>query len=80
MRKASFPVTALPRFTTWSLVMPTSGLSVADFEDAVVCAVAEAYGCDGIVTRNLVDFGESPVRSMSPEEFLMEVKSKNQDH
>ena len=54
-------------------------LPFADFEDAVVCAVAEACGCDGIVTRNLGDFSESPIRSLSPEEFLIEVKGRDQD-
>ena len=53
------------------------GLPLADFEDAVVCAVAEAYGCDGIVTRNLGDFTRSPVRPLSPEEFLVEVKGRD---
>ncbi|MEA3410514.1 MAG: PIN domain-containing protein [Pseudomonadota bacterium] len=50
------------------------GLPFADFEDAVVCAVAEACGCDGIVTRNLGDFTGSPVRPLSPEEFLMDLE------
>jgi predicted nucleic acid-binding protein len=56
-----------------------SGLALADFEDAVVCAVAEACGCDGIVTRNLRDFSRSPVRPLSPEEFLMQLKGIGQD-
>jgi len=55
------------------------GLPLADFEDAVVCAVAEACGCDGIVTRNLGDFAGSPVRALSPEEFLMDLKGFGQD-
>lgn len=49
------------------------GLPMPDFEDAVVCAVAEATGCDAIVTRNLGDFAASPVRALSPEEFLFEL-------
>ena len=50
------------------------GLPFADFENAVVCAVAEANACDVIVTRNLGDFSRSPVRSLSPEEFLVRLQ------
>lgn len=49
------------------------GLLLPDFEDAVVCAVAEVTGCDGIVTRNLGDFTRSPVKVLSPHELLMEL-------
>ena len=52
------------------------GLPFADFEDAVVCAVAEANACDVIVTRNLGDFSRSPVRALSPEEFLIHLQDK----
>ncbi len=54
--------------------MRARGLPLSDFEGAVVCAVAEACGCDGIVTRNLGDFAGSPVRVLSPEEFLMHIQ------
>ncbi len=56
------------------------GLPIADFEDAVVCAVAEVCGCNCIVTRNLGDFIRSPVRALSPEEFLMDLKVTGQDY
>ena len=59
--------------------MRARGLPLVDFEDAVVCAIAEACGCNGIVTRNLGDFTASPVRSLSPEEFLMDLKGSDQD-
>lgn len=55
------------------------GLPIADFEDAVACAIAEVCGCDAIVTRNLGDFARSPLRSMSPQEFLIEIKGNEQD-
>jgi hypothetical protein len=45
-------------------------LPLPDFEHAVVCAIAEATACEAIVTRNLGDFAASPVRALSPEEFL----------
>lgn len=51
-------------------------LPFTDFEDAVVCAVAEANACDVIVTRNLGDFSRSPVRTLSAEEFLVRLQEK----
>jgi predicted nucleic acid-binding protein len=46
-------------------------LAMADFEDAVVAAAAEAAQCDFVLTRNVTDFTESPVQAMTPEEFLV---------
>jgi len=48
-----------------TLVMP-------DFEDAALASAAEAAGCDLILTRNVADFVGSPVRVMTPEEFLVQ--------
>jgi predicted nucleic acid-binding protein len=45
-------------------------LAMSDFEDAVVAATAEMEGCDCIVTRNIPDFAGSPVRAVTPEDFL----------
>jgi predicted nucleic acid-binding protein len=42
-----------------------------DFEDAALASAAEAAGCEFIVTRNLADFGSSPVPPLTPEEFLL---------
>jgi predicted nucleic acid-binding protein len=42
----------------------------ADFEDAVVASLAEANGCEWIVTRNVRDFKGSAVPAKTPEEFL----------
>ena len=53
-------------------------LSLADFEDAVVCAIAENLACDAIVTRNLSDFSGSPVKALSPEDFLLELAGQKQ--
>ena len=44
--------------------------NMADFEDALVAAIAERCHIDYIVTRNGRDYRESPVRALSPEEFL----------
>jgi len=46
-------------------------LRFKDFEDAAVASAAEAAGCELIVTRNVADFGSSPVPPVTPEEFLL---------
>ena len=40
----------------------------ADFEDAVQCYTAMASGADLIVTRNVKDFGHSPLLVRTPAE------------
>lgn len=45
-------------------------LPVADFEDAVVAAIAEAAQSVRIVTRNVSDFAGSPVAALTPADFL----------
>ena len=45
---------------------------MADFEDALVLAAAVSAGCDCIITRNVRDFAKSPVRVLSPTDFLKE--------
>ena len=45
----------------------------SDFEDAVVAAAAESAGCKFIVTRNVRDFGDSPVPALTPEEYLYDI-------
>ncbi len=45
-------------------------LSLTDFEDAVVAALAKRTGCDYIVTRNISDFAGSPVPAITPLAFL----------
>ncbi len=45
-------------------------LPVADFEDAMIVALAESAGATHIVTRNLSDFRKSPVKAVTPEDFV----------
>ncbi|MBI4559498.1 MAG: PIN domain-containing protein [Candidatus Hydrogenedentes bacterium] len=45
-------------------------LAFSDFEDAVVAAMAESEHCEFIVTRNIMDFSQSPVRVMTPAQLL----------
>ena len=42
----------------------------SDYEDAVMIETAVREDVDCIVTRNLADFGHSPVEVLSPEAFL----------
>ena len=43
---------------------------ITDFEDAIQYACAESVGADCIVTRNTKDFGNCPIKAVTPEEFL----------
>jgi predicted nucleic acid-binding protein len=45
-------------------------LPINDFEDAVVISLAESANCNFIITRNISDFKESPIKALTPEEFL----------
>lgn len=45
-------------------------LPVADFEDAMIVALAEAAAATHIVTRNTADFRRSPVKAVTPEDFV----------
>lgn len=42
-------------------------------QDAVVAAAAESAGCSHIVSRNIRDFADSPVRAVTPEEYLLSI-------
>jgi predicted nucleic acid-binding protein len=50
---------------------------VTDYEDAVQCASAMAENLDGIVTRNLKDFVNSPIPVYSPADFLEVFKKES---
>jgi predicted nucleic acid-binding protein len=45
-------------------------LEFSDFEDAVICATAIREKADYILTRNVNDFANSPVKAITPAEFL----------
>lgn len=47
-------------------------LPMRDFEDAILASAAKREKADCIVTRNTKDFSGSPVRALSPTEFLDE--------
>lgn len=41
-----------------------------DYEDAVVACMAQREACAWIITRNVNDFKTSPVRAITPTDFL----------
>lgn len=45
-------------------------LAMDDYEDALLACCAKNCAADCIVTRNTKDFVHSPVKAMTPEEFL----------
>ncbi|MEK7795702.1 MAG: PIN domain-containing protein [Candidatus Hydrogenedentota bacterium] len=49
------------------------GLGFADFEDAVVAAIAESERCDFIATRNTSDFKAFPVPAVAPSRLLGQI-------
>lgn len=46
------------------------GADHPDFEDTLQIAAAKAWGADVIVTRDKDGFGDSPVKVLTPAEFL----------
>ena len=46
-------------------------LSMSDFEDALVVSSALTAECDLILTRNVEDFTASPVKAVSPTDFMV---------
>ena len=55
---------------TQKILIGAADSKYADYEDAVSFLSAAAAGCDAIITRNPSDFSKSPVRAMTPAEFL----------
>ena len=51
-------------------------LPLADFEDAVVSAVAIATASAFIITRNVGDFAASPVSAVTPAAFLSQFSTR----
>ena len=50
-----------------------AALPMADFEDAMQVAAAQACGARYIVTRNTRDYRRSPVRAVTPQDVLDEL-------
>lgn len=45
-------------------------MPMSDYEDALLAACAKRRKLDLIITRNLKDFAESPVKAIAPADFL----------
>jgi len=45
-------------------------LPMADYEDALIAACARRGKMECIITRNVKDFGDSPVKAVLPDDFL----------
>ncbi|MGZ8908356.1 MAG: type II toxin-antitoxin system VapC family toxin [Methylobacter sp.] len=48
-------------------------LSLSDFEDAMQCASAMTCNAHVIVSRNIKDYQNSPIRAVTPEQVLQEL-------
>ena len=48
-------------------------LPMADFEDAMQVAAAQAAGAEHIVTRDIGDFTNSPIPATTPEQALLQL-------
>lgn len=46
---------------------------VSDFEDAVLCQIADRNNFDCIVTRNVADFKNADIKFFTPQKFLAEL-------
>jgi len=61
-----FEVSAVDKAT----LLQARKLKLKDFEDAVVASVAVRDKCDLIISRNTADFSTSPIKAISPANFL----------
>ena len=50
-------------------------LDISDYEDALVSVCAQKAKAEYIITRNVEDFGKSPVPALSPQAFLKQHNS-----
>lgn len=57
-------------------LMTALQLPMNDFEDAMQCASAIAAQSDVIVSRNIKDYQNSPIRVLTPEQVLSELAEK----
>jgi predicted nucleic acid-binding protein len=53
-------------------LMIALNLPLSDFEDAMQCASAMACHADVIISRNIKDYQNSPIKTMTPEQFLQQ--------
>ena len=68
VRKVLKLLTVIP--AAQKILVDATNPKYADYEDAVSFLSAAAAGCDVVITRNPADYSKSPVRAMTPAEFL----------
>lgn len=49
-------------------------LPLKDLDDALQVAAATAWGVDCIITRNIKDYKKSPLKVMTPKQFLKQIE------
>lgn len=67
--------------TDFLIVVPTGtdalryalSLPMADFEDAMQVAAAQAAGAEHVVTRDISDFTNSPIPAITPDQALLQL-------
>lgn len=55
---------------TRAAALKATQMGITDFEDALQVVAAEMCGADSIITRNTIDFRNSPIPALTPEDFL----------
>jgi predicted nucleic acid-binding protein len=55
-------------------VFIAANLPITDFEDALQCAAAMACEATVIVSRNVKDYQNSPIRAVTPEQMWQELR------
>ena len=58
------------------IIMDALNSDFSDFEDAIQAFSANAYSLDIIITRNIKDFKNSPVKVIKPKEFIEQIKKQ----
>ena len=68
--------TIMGRLCTLLDILDTTESDISDYEDAVMVETALREEMDCIVTRNLSDYGASPMPVYSPHDFLMKLEKE----
>ncbi|WP_165043103.1 PIN domain-containing protein [Adlercreutzia sp. ZJ138] len=54
--------------------------AMKDFEDAVIAESAARHGADLLITRNVKDYCQSPVKAITPSDFVKCFKPENYEY
>ncbi len=56
------------------IIIESLNSDLSDFEDAVQVYTAKSNAIDLIITRNVVDFANSGMRAVTPEDFILQIE------